>query len=149
MVCPDPEKIPSISQPGLPDTSSDAYVNAIAHFRKSVDVSPVRRSNLVELTFDSYSPEVAAQAANKLARDYIEQNLEVKWDAAEKASQWLQGKNAEIKAKLEKAEDDLQGIAKKVGVETGKVDGWIAQIKQMNGVDFKVLPVGTAIQLPC
>jgi len=48
-----------------------------------------------------------------------------------------------------KAEDDLQGIAKKVGVETGKVDGWIAQIKQMNGVDFKVLPVGTAIQLPC
>jgi len=48
-----------------------------------------------------------------------------------------------------KAEDDLQGIAKKVGVETGKVDGWIAQVKQMNGVDFKVMPVGTAIQLPC
>jgi len=48
-----------------------------------------------------------------------------------------------------KAEDDLQGIAKKVGVETGKVDGWIAQVKQMNGVDFKVMPVGTAIQMPC
>ena len=48
-----------------------------------------------------------------------------------------------------KAEDDLQGIAKKVGIETGKVDSWIAQLKQMNGVDFKVMPVGTAIQLPC
>ena len=107
----DPEKIPSISQPGLPDTSSDAYVNAIAHFRKSVDVSPVRRSNLVELTFDSYSPEVAAQAANKLAHDYIEQNLEVKWDAAAEASKWLEGKIVEIKAKLEKAEDALQAYA--------------------------------------
>jgi LysM repeat protein len=48
-----------------------------------------------------------------------------------------------------KAEDDMAGIAKKVGIETGKVDGWIAQVKQMNGVDFKVMPVGTAIQMPC
>lgn len=48
-----------------------------------------------------------------------------------------------------KAEDDLPGIARKVGVESSKVDGWIAQVKQMNGVDFKVMPVGTAIQMPC
>jgi len=43
----------------------------------------------------------------------------------------------------------MQGIAKKVGIESGKVDSWIAQVKQMNGVDLKVMPVGTAIQLPC
>jgi hypothetical protein len=48
-----------------------------------------------------------------------------------------------------KTEDTLSGIAKKVGVESGKVDGWIAQVKEMNGVDFKVMPVGTAIQMPC
>ena len=48
-----------------------------------------------------------------------------------------------------KTEDTLSGIAKKVGVESGKVDGWIAQVKDMNGVDFKVMPVGTAIQMPC
>ena len=34
-------------------------------------------------------------------------------------------------------------------IETGKVDSWIAQLKQMNGVDFKGMPVGTAIQMPC
>ena len=106
----DPEKIPS-SDPGPPDTSTDAYRNSVTHFLASVDVNPVRRSNLVEVTFDSYSSKVAALAANKLADDYVEQNLEVKWDAAEKASQWLQGKNAEIKAKLEKAEDELQAYA--------------------------------------
>jgi hypothetical protein len=48
-----------------------------------------------------------------------------------------------------KQEDDLPGIAKKVGVETAKVEAWIAQVKQMNGVDFKVMPIGTAIQMPC
>jgi hypothetical protein len=48
-----------------------------------------------------------------------------------------------------KAEDDLAGIARKVGVESGKVDAWVSQVKQMNGVDFKVMPVGTAIQMPC
>ena len=106
----DPEKIPS-SDPGPPDTSTDAYRNSVTHFLASVDVNPVRRSNLVEVTFDSYNRNVAALATNRLADDYVEQNLEVKWDAAEKASQWLQGKNAEIKAKLEKAEDELQAYA--------------------------------------
>ena len=48
-----------------------------------------------------------------------------------------------------KAEDDLPGIAKKVGVPAAQTDSWIAQLKQMNGVDFKVMPVGTAIQMPC
>jgi LysM repeat protein len=48
-----------------------------------------------------------------------------------------------------KAEDDLPGIARKVGVATTGVDAWIAQVKQLNGVDFKVMPVGTAIQMPC
>ena len=41
------------------------------------------------------------------------------------------------------------GSQGKVGIETGKVDGWVALVKEMNGVDFKVMPVGTAIQMPC
>jgi len=48
-----------------------------------------------------------------------------------------------------KPEDDLPGIARKVGIASSGVSAWIAQVKQLNGVDFKVMPVGTAIQMPC
>jgi len=49
--------------------------------------------------------------ANQLASDYIEQNLQVKWDETIKASNWLQGQISNLKAKLEKDEDALQAYA--------------------------------------
>jgi succinoglycan biosynthesis transport protein ExoP len=111
-----PKKIPSRWDPGTPDPSIDAYRNAVSCFRNSVDVSPVRRSNLVDVTFDSYDPQLAALAANKLADDYIKQNLQVKWDETVQASEWLQGKLVELKGKLEKAEDNLQAYATRNGI---------------------------------
>ncbi len=106
-----PGKIPSNRDIGPPDASSDAFSNSVSNFQRSVDVSPVRRSNLVELSFDSTNPQLAARVANRLADLYIEQNLQVKWDETQKASEWLQGRLREIKANLEKSEDRLQAYA--------------------------------------
>jgi uncharacterized protein involved in exopolysaccharide biosynthesis len=107
----DPDKIPSASDPGPPDTSADYYRNSVKHFIDSVDVAPVRRSNLVEVSFDSEDPKLAARVANQLAADYIYQNLQVKWDETVKASEWLQDQLVGLKAKLEKSEDSLQTYA--------------------------------------
>jgi polysaccharide biosynthesis transport protein len=107
----DPAQIPSLSDVRPPDANSEAYINSVAHFMKSVDVSPVRRSNLVEVSFDAYEPNLAAQVANKLTQDYIDQNLEVKWDETIKASEWLSKQLVGLKAKLEKSEESLQAYA--------------------------------------
>jgi succinoglycan biosynthesis transport protein ExoP len=107
----DPEKIPSASDPAPPDPSWDAYRNTVKHFLDSVDVSPVRRSNLVEVSFYSDDAGLAARVANALASDYIDQNLQVKWDETIKASEWLSGQLVGLKAKLEKSEDALQAYA--------------------------------------
>jgi capsular exopolysaccharide synthesis family protein len=107
----DPDKIPSPSDPGPPDTYSDYYRNSVKQFIDSVDVAPVRRSNLVEVSFYAKDPKLAARIANQLAADYIEQNLQVKWDETVKASEWLQGQLVGLKGKLEKSEDSLQAYA--------------------------------------
>lgn len=107
----DPEKIPSSSDPGPPDPSMDAYRDSVRHLLDSVDVGPVRRSNLVEVSFHSQDPKLAARVANQLASDYIDQNLQVKWDETLKASDWLQGQLVGLKGKLEKSEDALQAYA--------------------------------------
>lgn len=107
----DPEKIPSPSDPGPPDPGMEAYRNSLKYFMDSVDVSPVRRSNLVEATFFSEDPKLAQRIANQLASDYIDQNLQVKWDETLKASEWLSGQLVGLKAKLEKSEDALQSYA--------------------------------------
>jgi polysaccharide biosynthesis transport protein len=111
-----PAKIPSARDLGPPDASSDAFGTSVGNFLKSVDVSPVRRSNLVELSFQCTNPELAARVANRLADLYIEQNLQVKWDETQKASEWLRGRLAEMKANLEKSEDRLQAYAQSNGI---------------------------------
>jgi capsular exopolysaccharide synthesis family protein len=111
-----PAKIPSSKDLGPPDPSSEAFRNTVGNFLKSVDVSPVRRSNLVELSFDCTSPQLAARVANRLADLYIDQNLQVKWDETQKASEWLRGRLTEMKANLEKSEDKLQAYAQANGI---------------------------------
>jgi capsular exopolysaccharide synthesis family protein len=107
-----PDKIPKASDPEPPDRSMNAYRNTVRHFIDNIDVSPVRRSNLVELSFYSEDAELAARIANQLSTDYINQNLQVKWDETIKASEWLSGQLVGLKAKLEKSEDALQSYAR-------------------------------------
>jgi capsular exopolysaccharide synthesis family protein len=45
-------------------------------FLSKIFVEPVRESRLVELSADSFSPELAAKIANTLSEEYIKQNLE-------------------------------------------------------------------------
>ena len=106
-----PDSIPSPSDPRPADPNSDAYLNSVNNFSKRLDVSPVRRSNLVEVTFESFDAKLASAVANKLADDYTNENREVKWDEANKASEWLSKQLVGLKARLEKSEDSLQDYA--------------------------------------
>jgi capsular exopolysaccharide synthesis family protein len=112
MIQSDPDKIPKASDPEPPDSSSIAYSNTVNHFIDSIEVSPVRRSNLVELSFYSENAELAARIANQLSNDYIDQNLQVRFDETMRASEWLKGQLVGLKIKLEKSEDLLQSYAR-------------------------------------
>jgi capsular exopolysaccharide synthesis family protein len=108
----DPDKIPKASDPEPADHSMNAYRNAVRHFIDNIDVSPIRRSNLVEVSFYSEDAEMAARIANRLSNDYIDQNLQVKFDETMRASDWLQKQLVGLRAKLEKSENALQSYAR-------------------------------------
>ena len=103
----------------------DVQQTVLKEFKDRLSIDPVRRSRLVQISFESQDPKVAAQVVNSLAENYIQQNLESRWQAAQKASDWLSQQLESFRAKLEKSEDDLQGYAQKNGLlflETEKGD---------------------------
>ncbi len=106
----DPDKLPSPDD-RLPDVDADYFRNSVVHFLDSVDVSPVRRSNLVSVSFSSHEPDLAYKAANKLAYLYIKKNLDTKAQQNHLASDWLSGQLVDLKIKLERSEEDLQQYA--------------------------------------
>ncbi len=83
----------------------------LTRFQDRLDIRPVRRSRAVELRFDSQDPELAARAVNAVVENYIQKNFDAHWAAAQKASGWLSQQLQDLKAKLEKSENDLQKYA--------------------------------------
>jgi polysaccharide biosynthesis transport protein len=77
-------------------------------FLGALTVVPVRNSRLVELRFTSSEPQLAADMANALAKTYIEQNLEFKFNSSKEATDWLSSQMAEQRKKVEDSEAQLQ-----------------------------------------
>ena len=124
----------AIASPQIPSPPNDNAVapdlsvqeHVLTHFRDCLDIRPIRRSRAVELRFASQDPELAARAVNAVAENYIQKNLEARWDATQKASEWLSTQLKDLKAKLEKSEDDMQKYAADNGLlylETDKGPG--------------------------
>jgi capsular exopolysaccharide synthesis family protein len=74
----------------------------------SVRIKPAISTRIVEISCDSTNPKVAAQFANTMAEEYIQQNLEGRWDATQKTGEWLTRQIQDLKMRLEKSEDELQ-----------------------------------------
>ena len=99
-----------------PPGASQTMEKAIDTFLKRLRVSPIRNSRLVTVTYESYRPELAAAAANKLSQLYITQTLEFRYQTSSEAAQWLGQQIGEQKKQVEDAERALQKVKEQEGI---------------------------------
>lgn len=117
----------------------EVYQRVLELFGDRLSINPISRSRLVAIQFDSLNPELAASIANSLAKNYVEQNLEGRWSATQKAADWLSQQLSAVKVKVEKSEEQLQDYARRndlVFLESDKGPSWNAeneQIQQLQG----------------
>ena len=78
---------------------------ALGPFLAGLTVKRVPNSRLLDVTFASTDPNLAARIVNAHIHNFIEQNFRSKYEAAAQASNWLAGQLNEMKIKVEKAED--------------------------------------------
>lgn len=87
-----------------------------AKFESRRTIELVRLSQLVKVHFESADPNLAARVANELARQYIESDLNARYDMTRQASNWLQDRLADLKTKLTESERRLQEYRDKAGI---------------------------------
>ena len=71
---------------GQVETPEDAVVD---RFASRVTVDPVRASRLVDVSFVATDAQLAARAANTLAEEYVQQNLELRRQNMARSLEWL------------------------------------------------------------
>ncbi len=73
-----------------------------------LSVSPVRDTFIVDISFSSASPEVAALIANSVVDAYIKRNLDARFKEVKKVSDWMTESLGGISTQLESSESKLQ-----------------------------------------
>ncbi|MEI9989857.1 MAG: polysaccharide biosynthesis tyrosine autokinase [Rhizomicrobium sp.] len=73
-----------------------------------LSVDPIGLSTAMTITFQSEDPAKAAMIANSIANAYVEDQLEAKFDATQKATQWLSARIGELSRKAEEADEAVQ-----------------------------------------
>lgn len=84
----------------------------------SLEVTPVKKSSLVDVSFYSSDPKLAAQIVNTVAQSFIEQSLDLRFSASQEEAMFLQHKISEARKKLEESEVKLNQYARAHNIVT-------------------------------
>ncbi|MBY0392550.1 MAG: hypothetical protein K2Q27_04695, partial [Novosphingobium sp.] len=80
------------------------------------DVDLPRNTRLATVSFNSTQPELAAQIANAFAAEFIQTNLQRRFDSSAYAREFISGQLSEARAKLERSERELNAYAREEGL---------------------------------
>ena len=86
----------------------------------SLKVRPRGRSRIIDISFESENARTAALVANTVADLYLLEQLEVKFDATQRATVWLGERLAEIRQEVTASERAVEAFRKQVGLTKGK-----------------------------
>lgn len=104
------DRVKSLIRTAQPDDPVAVREGVISALLESIKVRNVPASYVFEISVTSENPAKAARIADTISRLYILNQIEVKFEASEQATQWLANRVAELKSELEKAEEKAKAF---------------------------------------
>jgi capsular exopolysaccharide synthesis family protein len=96
-----------------PADRQDAELKAMPAQMK---VRAAGQTRIIEILVDSADPKLAAAFANTLDNEFIEQNMEARWQMSQRTGDWLSRQLDDMRVKLERSDDALQSYARQTGL---------------------------------
>lgn len=122
-----------------PEAEMTAVVD---RFLDALHVELLPDSRVIAISFASHDPERAAQAANKTAEIYILDQLDAKYEATQRATQWLTDKIADLRRNVAAAEQAVQKFRSQSGLLQGPGGTMVTQ--QISDLNAQLIVVRTA-----
>ncbi|HWP34409.1 MAG TPA: polysaccharide biosynthesis tyrosine autokinase [Thermodesulfobacteriota bacterium] len=107
-----------VPPPPPPEAADDLVLESplVRAFQARLRVQPVRGTRLVNVSFESHYPDLAARVPNALVEAFIAQSLDQKVEATRYASQFLARQMEETRGKLEASEERLAQFLQANGI---------------------------------
>lgn len=94
-------------------SADDLKISAV---KRSLTIRSSLKSQVVEVFFDSKDPALAAKGANAVVSEYVAINRQARLQATQDTTGWLAGQIADLKAKLDHGNEQLQSFARSTGL---------------------------------
>ncbi|KPZ55636.1 polysaccharide biosynthesis tyrosine autokinase [Pseudoalteromonas sp. P1-25] len=82
----------------------------LSTFKSKLWVTPIRKTQLVRISFESSDPKLAALVANTVSEVYIESQMRAKMGVTQEASNWLNSRLSKLRSQLDDSELRLQNF---------------------------------------
>jgi polysaccharide biosynthesis transport protein len=127
-------------RPPMDEDGTDEYRiknetdRVIDQYLKNLAVRPESRSRILQISFESEDPKSAAAAANATADFYIVAQLEAKFEATKRATEWLNERVSQLRDEVVVKERAIEEYRAKSGLLQGGRDATLAseQISELN-----------------
>jgi len=94
-------------------SKAEVHEIIIAEIRANLHLRNISRTSLLEITYESSSPQTAAEICNALAQLYILENLAMRGDKTTTATSWMQERTVLLRERLDAAQNELQSYIEK------------------------------------
>jgi len=111
--------VSGLLQSDAPQSQTELNRRAAETFASRLSVKRVGLTYIIEIAFTSHDPEKSARIANSVADAYINDQLNAKYQAAKRASVWLQERISELRAQSSTAERAVVDFRSKNNLTSG------------------------------
>lgn len=90
-------------------------MHALKVFSSHLDVKPIAGTRLIDISYSSPDPKLAAQIVNNLANSLVDYNFQIRHDATSHTAEWLAGQMSDLR----KQSEDLQAKVSQLQRDSG------------------------------
>lgn len=91
---------------------------AVAVLLSNINIAPIRNSRLVDLLYNSGSPQISASVSNAWADEYIAASMDRQFASTADARKFLEERLEQLRARLEQSERDTVNYASEKDIVT-------------------------------
>jgi len=119
------------AEPDERQSQRDRQANALL---KKLDVEPSRASSVLNVSFQSRDPQMAARVANAFVNAYIQTNHELKTQPARQTARWYDEQLGELRSNLSQVQTKLSKFQQQKGIVSldDKLDTESARLAELS-----------------
>ncbi|MEE4173832.1 MAG: polysaccharide biosynthesis tyrosine autokinase [Xanthomonadales bacterium] len=126
-----------VAEPSEEEQAEREMVRAVNIFLSKLDVAAVELTSIINLTFSSPDPKLAARIANEHPETYIRDKLEAKLESAERLSTWLSEQLRELEQNVRDSEQAVEIYRIEQGLTEGATGDLLTQ--QLSAINSQLI----------